>query len=160
MAANASRLALAALLAAACGGIGEEEPLPVPLGAQRAAQAADSAAVAQTPGSGPLVREVFAYAGGSRDPFESVLDQANVGPELPDLSLVGVYLDLQNSARNVAVLRERITGRRYTVYEGDRLGRLQVLSIREREVTFLVDDFGVERRESLTFRKPQEGDTP
>ena len=85
---------------------------------------------------------------------------ANLGPELPDLTLVAVYLDLDANARNVAVLRERITGRRYTIQEGDRLGRLEVVTIRERNVTFVIDDFGVERRESLSLRRPQEEQTP
>lgn len=148
-----------ALIAGGCGGaaVEEEPPTPVPAGAQRAAAAADSAKQVMT---GPLRREVFAYTGGARDPFESLLDQANVGPELPDLTLVGVYVDHQNGSRNVAVLRERITGRRYNLHPGDRLGRLQVIDIREREISFLIDDFGIERRETLSLRKSQEEQTP
>lgn len=148
-----------AALALACGGeVAEEEPVAgVGAGARRAQAAADSAREAQT---GPLRREVFAYAGGARDPFESLLDQANVGPELPDLTLVAIYLDLATPSRSVAVLRERITGRRYNLHPGDRLGRLRVLDIREREVAFLIDDFGVERRERLSLRKSQEESTP
>jgi len=146
-----------ALMTGGCGGAAVEEPTtPAPAGAQRAA-AADSARQLTT---GPLRREVFGYTGGARDPFESLLDQANVGPELPDLTLVGVYVDHQNGSRNVAVLRERITGRRYNLHPGDRLGRLQVIDIREREISFLIDDFGIERRETLSLRKSQEEQTP
>ena len=36
----------------------------------------------------PIVRETYSYAGGSRDPFASVLDQPGIGPELADLDLV------------------------------------------------------------------------
>jgi hypothetical protein len=36
---------------------------------------------------------------------------------------------------------------------------LQVLGIREREVNFLIDDFGVERRETLSLRTSQEDET-
>ena len=158
MASRVSTLVLIVLFAA-CGGGGmedEEVPVPVPVGARRAQQARADQAVA----GDALMREVFSYSGSRRDPFESLLDQANLGPELPDLTLVGVYLDLQNAARNVAVLRERITGRRYTLHEGDRLGRLEVVAIRERSVTFQVDDFGVLRRESLALRSAQEDQSP
>ena len=149
----------AALVLAACGGNALEDEGPVPgagAGARRAMAQDSAAAVAER----PLDREVFRYSGGNRDPFESLLNQANVGPELADLNLVAVYLDHQNAARNVAVFRERVTGRRYTMHEGDRLGRLQVVSIRERNVSFLVDDFGVERRETVALRKSQEENTP
>lgn len=146
-----------ALWATACGGeVAEELPLPIAAGT-RAAAAADSAAQEM---AGPLRREVFAYTGGARDPFESLLDQANSGPELPDLTLVAVYVDHSNAARNVATLRERITGRRYNLNPGDRLGRLQVIAIHEREISFLIDDFGIERRETLSLRKSQEEQTP
>lgn len=158
MGCKVSWLALTAVALVACGGAGveEEAPLPVPVGARRAQQAAAQ----QLQEDASLEREVFSYSGGSRDPFVSLLDQANVGPELADLTLVAVYLDLQNRARNVGVFRDRVTGKRYNVHEGDRLGRAQVLAIREREVSFLVDDFGVERRVTLSLRKAEEDDRP
>jgi hypothetical protein len=157
----AAWLALGVLATAACGvGVIEEDAPLIAAGTRQVAAQADSAAAAQAVPAGPLAREVFAYGGGSRDPFESLLEQANVGPELPDLTLVAVYLDHQNAERNTAVLRERITGRRYMLHPGDRLGRLQVVSIRERAVTFRVDDFGVERRETLSLRTRQEDPTP
>lgn len=147
------------LAAMACGSAPEEDfAVPVPVGARLAA--AQTAAEDAVAGEGALSREVFVYSGGTRDPFVSLLDQASVGPELPDLNLVAVYVDHGNTARNVAVLRERVTNRRYSLHEGDRIGRLQVLAIREREVTFLIDDFGVERRETLALRKSQEDMTP
>ncbi|TFH66768.1 MAG: hypothetical protein E4G90_01820, partial [Gemmatimonadales bacterium] len=84
------------LLAIGCGtaGVDEETPL-VPVGAREAADVAEAGQAATT---GPLAREVFSYGGGLRDPFESLLNQTSIGPELPDLTLVGVYVDLQNSA--------------------------------------------------------------
>ena len=42
-----------------------------------------------------VMRETFAYAGGTRDPFASLIDKDNSGPEIGDLDLVGVYLDLR-----------------------------------------------------------------
>jgi hypothetical protein len=59
----------------------------------------------------------------------------------------------------VAVLRERVNGKRYNLHAGDRLGRLRVAGIRERDVDFIVDDFGAERRETLSLRKPLEDET-
>ena len=38
-----------------------------------------------------VMRETFAYAGGTRDPFASLIDLRNSGPEVADLDLVGVY---------------------------------------------------------------------
>lgn len=149
-------IAPAALLLAcgvvACGGGTEDAPA--------AATPATPPAAAQTPDSGSgeegLVREVFSYAGGTRDPFESLLSAQSSGPELPDLTLVAIYLDEQVPRNSVAVLRERLTNRRYNIRPGDQLGRLRVLSIARKDVTFVLDDFGTERQETLSLRKPEE----
>ena len=45
-----------------------------------------------------VLRETFAYAGGTRDPFNSLINMANAGPEIGDLELVGVYQDLRSPA--------------------------------------------------------------
>ena len=45
-----------------------------------------------------MLRETFAYAGGTRDPFNSLINMANAGPEITDLQLVGVYQDLRSPA--------------------------------------------------------------
>ncbi len=144
--------------AAACGGgTAEEAATPEPVAPRRQAQA-DSAAQADQ--DSELRREVFSYGGGARDPFESLLESASIGPELPDLSLVAVYVDHADADRSVATLRERVTGKRYNLHAGDRLGRLRVAEIRERDVDFLIDDFGTVRRETLSLRRPQEEQTP
>lgn len=101
----------------------------------------------------PLTRESYNYAGGRRDPFASVLETANAGPELPDLDLVAVvYID-RAPATSAAVLHDRVNGKRYTVREGDRLGRMRIASIRPKDVTFTIDDYGTERQETLSLRK-------
>jgi hypothetical protein len=41
-----------------------------------------------------VMRETFAYSGGSRDPFASLLNTSATGPEIGSLDLVGVYQDL------------------------------------------------------------------
>jgi len=154
---DARRACAALLVLAACGGGAEDAAAPERLAVPRRAPA-DT--VAAAPEGGELVREVFAYSGGSRDPFESLLNTASVGPELPDLALVGIYVDHGDADRSVAVLRERVSGKRYNLHAGDRLGRLRVAAIRERDVDFIVDDFGTERRETLSLRKLLENETP
>ena len=152
-------LALASLVVMACGGgAADEAATPEQVVVPRR-QAADSAPVAGSSDEG-LRREVFSYAGGTRDPFESLLASATIGPELPDLTLVAIYIDHRDSDRSVVVLRERVNGKRYNLHAGDRLGRLRIAAIRERDVDFIVDDFGAERRETLSLRKPLEDQTP
>jgi hypothetical protein len=153
---KASGLVVVALALSACGGGVDEAAAPEQVVVPRRARPDTSAAAAQ---AGDLVREVFAYSGGSRDPFESLLASASVGPELPDLTLVAIYVDQTDRDRSVVVLRERVSGKRYNLRAGDRLGRLRVAVIRERDVDFIVDDFGTERQESLSLRKLPEDET-
>jgi hypothetical protein len=154
---DARGIGAALLVLAACGGGTDDAAAPEQVPVPRRARAADT--VVAAPAGGELVREVFAYSGGSRDPFESLLSTASVGPELPDLSLVAIYIDHGDADRSVAVLRERVSGKRYNVHAGDRIGRLRVAGIRERDVDFIVDDFGTERRETLSLRKLLEDGT-
>jgi hypothetical protein len=165
-----------ALALAACGGDAESPAPPAapPAGAAAAPAAdsqaakvdsaeaariakarADSASV-----SGPMAqRETYSYSGGSRDPFESLLDMATSGPELPDLQLVAIYQDLAYNSNSVAVLRDRTDDRRFKLRVGDELGRLKVAQIRQKDVVFIVEDFGFERQETLSLTK-QEEETP
>ena len=106
-----------------------------------------------------VVREVFAYGGGTRDPFASALKRKTVGPEIPDLQLVGVLEDPRAPTRSVATFRDKRTGKRHSVRQGDQIGRNRVVQIRDKDVVFSVFDFGIERRETLTLRK-QEDVTP
>lgn len=107
----------------------------------------------------PISRESYAFNGGSRDPFLSVLESGTAGPELADLDLVAVYYQERNPSGSVAVLRDRLNGKRYNVREGERLGRMRVSDIRQKDVTFTIDDYGTERQQTLTIRK-QEGNAP
>lgn len=100
-----------------------------------------------------VMRETFSYSGSARDPFQSLLTSAKVGPELGDLLLVGIYQDLRYASNSVAVLRDKGSGRRYKLRVGDQVGRLKVAQIRERDVVFTVEDFGYERQETLSLRK-------
>jgi hypothetical protein len=108
--------------------------------------------------SGPiqLVREVYAYEGGGRDPFISLLKSGDVRPLIADLRLVSVVFDGVYPSRSVAVLRDGITSRRYRVKQGDIVGRLKVTTIRPREVVFTVQEFGYERQQTLSLSKREE----
>ncbi|HXE57155.1 MAG TPA: hypothetical protein VNK43_04080, partial [Gemmatimonadales bacterium] len=106
-----------------------------------------------------VLRETFAYGGGARDPFLSLLTTEKVGPELGDLALVGIYQDLRSPSRSVAVLKDKGTNKRYKMKVGDQLGRLRVAQIRQTDVVFTIDDLGYERQETLSLRK-REAETP
>jgi hypothetical protein len=107
-----------------------------------------------------VLRETFAYAGGTRDPFNSLINLNSTGPEIGDLDLVGVYLDLRTPSNNIVVLREKGTnGKRHKMRVGDQLGRSRLTQIRARDAVFMIQDFGFERQETLSLRK-QEVETP
>src|SRR6266545_3780295 len=96
-----------------------------------------------------LVREVFSYEGGGRDPFLSLLRSGDIRPLLSDLRLVGIYYDGRYPARSVAVLRDVTNSKVYRVKPGNIIGRLKATTIRPREIVFTVQEFGFERQESL-----------
>lgn len=106
-----------------------------------------------------VMRETFAYSGGARDPFMSLLNTSAAGPEIGDLELVGVYQDLRSSRNSVVVLREKATAKRHKLRVGDQLGRAKLVQIRPRDAVFTIRDFGFERQETLSLRK-QEVETP
>jgi hypothetical protein len=106
-----------------------------------------------------VMRETFAYAGGARDPFASLIDLNKTGPEIADLDLVGVYMDLRSPSNNVVVLREKASSKRHKMRVGDQLGRARLTQIRPRDAVFMISDFGFERQETLSLRK-QEVETP
>jgi hypothetical protein len=107
-----------------------------------------------------VMRETFAYAGGTRDPFASLINLDKSALEIGNLDLVGVYLDLRTPSNNVIVLREKsLEGKRHKMRVGDQLGRSRLVQIRRREAVFMIADFGYERQETLSLRK-QEVETP
>ncbi len=106
-----------------------------------------------------VTRETFAYAGGTRDPFSSLINRSKDGPELADLDLVGVYQDLRTPSNSVVVLREKVSTKRHKMRVGDQLSRARLVQIRPRDAVFMIQDFGFERQETLSLRK-QEDETP
>ena len=142
-----------------------EAPAPATKDSMRIAvtmPAVDSAAVAdsiQKARETEMVRETFAYSGSTRDPFNSLLNMEKSGPEVADLQLVGIYQNMRTPAASVAVFREKEGGKRHKLRAGDQLGRSRVVQIRDRDVVFMIEDFGFERQETLSLRK-QEDVTP
>src|SRR5260370_14331402 len=141
---RATSLALAAWLAAA--------GLAARAKADTTRARADSAR-AGAAASPTLVREVFAYEGGGRDPFLSLLKSGDVRPLIADLKVVTIVYDQRFPGRSVAVLRDITTQKRYRVKTGDIVGRLKVTQIRPPDVVFTVQEFRFERQATLPLGK-------
>jgi hypothetical protein len=138
------------------------EALPAPAAAAAAPSSAPGDTAADSVKRGQemdMVRETFAYSGASRDPFNSLLNMAKNGPELADLQLVGIYQNLRAPDASIAVFREKDGGKRHKLRAGDQVGRSRLVQIRDRDVVFMIEDFGFERQETLSLRK-QEDVTP
>ena len=138
----------------------QAKPKPAPKAAAAPRAAADSARADSTKATDStaapaLVREVFSYEGGGRDPFLSLLRSGDIRPLLSDLRLVGIYYDGRYPARSVAVLRDVTNNKVYRAKTGEILGRLKVTTIRPREIVFTVQEFGFERQESLQLAKQE-----
>ena len=115
---------------------------------------APDAARAQAPGDTAIVyeREVFDYSRSGRpDPFRSLLDDAELGVRLEDLSLQGVMYDADVS-QSVAVLARVGSTRPLRVRVGERIGGIRILSIGQRSVQVLIEEFGVARRGTLELK--------
>lgn len=97
-----------------------------------------------------IMREDFDYdAGGRRDPFFSLMSTAELRPTIADLRLTGV---LVHPTRPVAVLRDIATNTQYRVTLGSTLGRMRVALIKPRVVIFSIEEFGLNRQDSLVLR--------
>ena len=96
-------------------------------------------------------REVFGYeAAGRRDPFLSLLASGELRPILSDLRLVAVAYD-PTGRNSVAVMRDGSTNDQYRVKVGQTLGRMRVIQIQPKAVTFTIEEFGYSRREVLAL---------
>jgi hypothetical protein len=116
--------------------------------------AAPGAASAQAQGDTAIVyeREVFDYSRAGRpDPFRSLLDDAELGVRLEDLSLQGVMYD-PDVSQSVAVLARVGSTRPLRVRVGERVGGIRILSIGQRSVQVLIEEFGVARRGTLELK--------
>ena len=98
-----------------------------------------------------VMREVYDYAsGGRRDPFVSLLTTDDLRPTLTDLRLLGILFDPNGAS--VAALRDVTANEQRSVRVGAQLGRMRVTSIRPNVVVFTIEEFGMNRRDSLVLR--------
>lgn len=130
--------------------------LPGSARAQTEADTATIAAAASVHGAAGTTivyeREVFAYSrAGRRDPFDSLMDAEELGVRLEDLSLTGVMHDA-DVGQSVAVLSRIGSTRPLRVRVGDRVGGIRILSISQRSVQVLIEEFGVARRGTLELK--------
>ncbi len=98
-----------------------------------------------------IMREAFDYdGGGRRDPHFSLLGTAELRPTVSDLRLVGILYD-ESGRRPVAIMRDLQTNTQYRVTTGMQLGRLRVALIKRRAVIFSIEEFGLNRQDSLVL---------
>jgi hypothetical protein len=96
-------------------------------------------------------REVFRYdPSGRRDPFVSLVKSSEIRPTLSDLRLTTIAFDPLGH-NSVAVLRDLGTKEQYRVKVGSPLGRMRVVRIDPKVVTFALEEFGFSRQESLAI---------
>jgi hypothetical protein len=98
-----------------------------------------------------MLREVFDYnREGRRDPFISLLSTTDLRPVLSDLKLLMTVVD--EPGRSVALVLDGYARKQKTLRVGTRLGRMRVSSIRADAVMFTIEEFGMNRRDSLLLR--------
>ena len=141
------------MLVGAAMGCGEDVPPPAPVPVDP--EVTEAAQEPQQLQSTELYREVFSYRGSGRDPFQSLVRRGGeVRPFLDDLRVTSIAYDARFPTRSVAILRDRSDNARYTVRVDDQLGRMRITEIRQSEVVFTIEDFGVPRQVVLSMRRP------
>jgi hypothetical protein len=142
-------------LVVACGG---GDMAPPPVGGEIPEPLAEDTIQAVEASRIELSREVFAYRGGSRDPFRSLVESGlELRPFVEDLRLTSIIYDERYPERSVAVLQDMSQERRYNVRVDDEFGRLRVAAIRKYEVVLTIEEFGVPRQVVISLRRRQEG---
>ena len=119
---------------------------------------AGAAAAPQTPARDTVIptvmmREVFDYnRNGRPDPFISLLTTTDLRPTLSDLKLLMTVVD--EPGRSVALVQDAYDTKKpqKTLRVGQKLGRMRVSSIRSDAVVFTIEEFGMNRRDSLLLR--------
>jgi len=102
-------------------------------------------------------REVFEYPTFQRrNPFRPLTGD-DAGPRFEEMALQGVILS-SDGVGSVALLGPRgaaAGSRNWRVREGDVLGNMRVLAIRQREILVEVDEFGVRESRILELRRTE-----
>ena len=97
-----------------------------------------------------VMREAFDYdRANTRDPFASLLNTSDLRPVISDLKLVGILYD-PTGRRSVAIMRDQ-QNTLYRATIGQTLGRMRVSRIKPRAVIFTIEEFGVNRQDSLVL---------
>ncbi|MDP9176163.1 MAG: pilus assembly protein PilP [Gemmatimonadota bacterium] len=128
-------------------------PLPKPVAPTVVPPVAPASSSAATSEANPqlISRETYAYQGtGRRDPFVSLMNNGELRPVFQDLKLVAVALD-PLGRNSVAVLRDVTSKEQYRVKVGQEIGRMRVAAIRQKSVTFGIEEFGYSRQETLAM---------
>jgi hypothetical protein len=93
---------------------------------------------------------------GFRDPFIEVRSSANDGINIDNLTLAGVIYE---NERPMALLSDnKIKGQSYTLYEGDSVKNGKILKISKNSVLFLLQEYGVSRRYTMSLPDKYGGD--
>ena len=114
----------------------------------------------QTGGDATVIyeREVFQYpASGRPDPFRSLVNDAELGIRVEDLTLRGIVYH-SDPSQSVAVLSQAGSERRIRARVGERVGSLRILAIYPDRVELVVEELGVARRETLRIQRVEEPD--
>ncbi|HET9985554.1 MAG TPA: hypothetical protein VFQ38_18275 [Longimicrobiales bacterium] len=102
-------------------------------------------------------REVFSYPGeGRRDPYTSIVGQADNGPLFENLSLRGIIY-APATGQSLVLLADTTAKKVYRARRGDVLGNARLLDVSQTRVIFSVDNFGVVRQETLELKRNPEG---
>ncbi len=97
-----------------------------------------------------VMREAFDYdRAGTRDPFASLLNTSDLRPVISDLKLIGILYD-PSGRRSVAIMRDQ-QNTLYRATLGQVLGRMRVSRIKPRAVIFTIEEFGMNRQDSLVL---------
>jgi len=98
-----------------------------------------------------IMRETFVYEAESRrDPFVSLLTSTELRPTVGDLRLTGILYD-ETGRRSVATMRDLTTDEMYRVTTGQIIGRMRVALIKRSVVIFSIEEFGLNRQDSLVL---------
>lgn len=96
-------------------------------------------------------REVFQYtSAGKRDPFVSLLSTSDIRPVISDLRITAIAYDA-HGANSVAILRDVGTKEQYRGRVGTQIGRMRIVRIEPKAVTFMIEEFGFSRQETLAM---------
>jgi hypothetical protein len=115
-------------------------------------QAATPPAAQATVTAPPVVmRETFAYSVDSRrDPFVSLLTSDELRPTVADLRITGILFD-ESGRNSIVTMRDLSTDAMYRVRTGQILGRMRVALIKRGAVIFSIEEFGLNRQDSLVL---------